>query len=277
MLNTTLLRKSLLRLSAILAVLSIPLVGISESAASASETNETRTSNSSTTESSVPQDPLGSRHPIPWRWIINTHQEVSTESGSGIRYYRSQSLVSPDGQYAAYSRIKLRVQPELYRSRVSSVLFVENLQNGHLRAITPTSPFADHPFTIASSEVPQGAMSVLVPVSWSSGGDRFLAREFDGIFNSSVASDYAVIWDRQQDKTSTVAPNNIEYTNAILLGWSQNHSNSVLFRAGMMGQSQWSLWAVDFDGMTVAANQDQPVLFGRTTDRAWSGAQAYWQ
>ncbi|WP_244532929.1 hypothetical protein [Geitlerinema sp. PCC 9228] len=251
---------------------------MSESAASPSETTETRGSESSMAESSVPQDPLGSRHPIPWRWIINTHQEVSSQSGSGVRYYRSQSLVSPDGQYAAYSRIKLRVQPELYRSHVSSVLFVENLQNGHLRAITPTSPFADHPFAVAASEVPQGAMSILVPVSWSSGGDRVLAREFEGIFNSSVASDYAVIWDRQQDRTATIAPNNIEYTNAILLGWSQNHNNSVLFRAGIMGEPQWSLWAVNFDGTTVAANQDEAVLFGRTADKVWSGPQqAYWQ
>lgn len=52
---------------------------------------------------------------------MTTHADLSSER-VGLRYYRSPSLVSPDGLYAAYSRMQMQVQLELYRSRVSSVM-----------------------------------------------------------------------------------------------------------------------------------------------------------
>lgn len=154
-----------------------------------------------------------------------------------LHYYRSPSLVSPDGMYAAYSHIQMQSQPELYRSRVSSVMFVENLQTGELQVINATSPLADNPLVLM--EVP-GVISILTPVGWSKTSDRLLARQFEGLFSSSDASDFAVIWNRQQNRTSTVAPSQIAYNHdiSILLGWSQVDPNQVLFRAGNLGDEQ---------------------------------------
>ena len=81
-------------------------------------------------ELGVQLDPLDSPHPVPWNWVMATYAELNASQSVGVRYYRSPSLLSPDGQYAAYSRIQMQGQPELHHSRVTSVMFVENLQTG---------------------------------------------------------------------------------------------------------------------------------------------------
>lgn len=221
-------------------------------------------------------DPLGSPHPIPWNWVMTTYADVSSNRGFGLRYYRSQSLVSPDGNYAAYSRIQMQVQPELYHSRVSSVMFVENLQTGELQAIAATSPLADNPFVAGEDADRPGNISILTPVGWSETGDCLLSRQFEGLFSSSDASDFAVIWNRQQNRSSTVAPSQTEYNHeiSILLGWSQTEPDQVLFRAGNLGDEQWPLWAVADDGKTVAATDvDRPLVFGQWLNQVWGGPQ----
>ena len=60
-----------------------------------------------------------------------------------------------------------------------------------------------------------GKIKVLVPVSWSEKGDRFLARKFVAIFNTADATDQAVIWDRQKNNINVV--NNIDTINESLL------------------------------------------------------------
>ncbi|WP_199298088.1 MULTISPECIES: hypothetical protein [unclassified Trichocoleus] len=221
-------------------------------------------------------DPLDSPHPIPWNWVLTTHTEVSTKAGSGVRYYRSPSLVSPDGQYAAYSRIKMEVQPDLFRSRVTSVMFLENLRTGDLRTISASSPLADNPFVSNEEADMPGIIAILIPVSWSKEGDRILARQFEGLFSTSDASDYAVVWDRKQNRTTTIAPNRNDYSNAVLLGWSRTNPDQVLFRAGELGEENWPLWAVDLDGQTLAAIEDQPLVFGQTITHSWAGPQAHY-
>lgn len=215
------------------------------------------------------QDPLGSPHPVPWNWVMTTHADDNSKHSFGLHYYRSPSLISPDGRYAAYSRIQMRSQPELYRSRVSSVMFVENLQTGELQVINASSPLADH-------RLGSGTISILTPVSWSKLSDRLLARQFEGLFSSSDASDFAVIWHRQQNRTSTVAPSQRKYNHeiSILLGWSQINPYQVLFHAGNLGDQQWPLWAVADNGQTLAAtNFDQAIVFGKQLKPVWSGPQ----
>lgn len=190
-----------------------------------------------------------------------------------LHYYRSQSLLSPDGQYAAYSRIQMQVQAEFFRSRVSSVLFVENLRTGDLQAITPAAPLADNPFFADGSDI-LGSISIVIPVSWSEAGDRLLAREFESLFCSDIASDYAVIVDRRLNRVSTVSPTRLQYTNAVLLGWSQDHPERVLFRAGTMGEEDWPLWSVDVSGQTARASYDRPITFGESVGSVWMGPQA---
>lgn len=220
-------------------------------------------------------DPLGSPYPIPWSWIMKTYEQVSSTRGSGVRQYRTPAVISPDGKFAAYTRVQMQVKPELYESRVSSVMFVENLETGELRVISATSPLANTPKPNEAADMP-GVISVLVPVSWSAGGDRLLARQFEGGLSASDASDYAVVWERQSNRATTIAPGeNVGYSNATLLGWSQANPNQVIFRAGELGDEKMPLWAVGMNGQTVAAVEDQPVVFGRTMRYAWAGPQAF--
>jgi hypothetical protein len=207
-------------------------------------------------------DPLNSAHPIPWEWILATHAEVSSNFGSGVRYYRSPSLISNNGDYAAYSCIELQVQRELYYCHTSSVMFVENLRTGELQTVTASSPVAQHQSCSSKESELAGLMAILIPVSWNKTGDRILAREFEAIFSTSDMTDYAVVWDTNQNQTHTIAPASSLYTHAVLLGWSQSYPEEVLFRAGNLGDRTWPIWAVDLSGRTVAANQDQPQIFG---------------
>ncbi|MEB3338095.1 MAG: hypothetical protein VKJ46_11575 [Leptolyngbyaceae bacterium] len=218
-------------------------------------------------------DPLDSPHPVPWNWVLANLTESSSTGIVKTRYYRSQSLVSPDGEYAAYSRIQMQAKPDFVQSRVSSVLFVENLKTGNVQSISATSPFSENSLPTAEGEQRGGMIAILIPVGWTKTGDRLLAREFESLFGSDIASDYAVIWHRDTNRVNTLAPSHIHYTNAVLLGWSQAHPDRVLFRAGILGEETWPLWTVDLSGQTTRALGDQPQVFGRSVNSALTGPQ----
>ncbi|MBS9390122.1 MAG: hypothetical protein HEQ33_15030 [Dolichospermum sp. WA123] len=216
-------------------------------------------------------DPIGSPHPIPWQWILATQEAIGAKGGSGVRYYRSIPVISPDGKYAIYSRVQMEVKPEMHNSRVNSVLFVEDKQTKRLRVMTSTSvvidPLLKRQAILSAQGDNDGKIGVLVPVSWSEKGDRFLARKFVAIFNTADATDQAVIWNRQQDNLNVVSPVQSQDDHekiAILLGWSKKQPNNVLFRAGELGEENWPLLQVANDGRTVdiSAEGDQAVTFG---------------
>ncbi|MGF1496904.1 MAG: hypothetical protein ACFB8W_08800 [Elainellaceae cyanobacterium] len=220
-------------------------------------------------------DPLNSPHPIPWNWVVEQQTEYATSPTLQVQYYRSPSLVSPDGEYAVYSRIQLEILPETPQDRVSSTLFMENLQTGDLRFVTASSPNVRNPWIPAEEYGQPGMIAILMPVAWSEGGDRLLVRAFESLFGTDLASDYAVLWDRQRDQIQTLAPTNIVYSNAILLGWSRENADQVLFQAGNLGDEQWPMLAVDPTGDTVvAAEGDEPVVFGQAVESFWNGPQA---
>lgn len=231
----------------------------------------------------VQLDPINSPYPVPWNWVMAALSDRNLSDRNPIdrysaprprvRYYRSQSLVSPDGQHAAYSRIQVQLSHDLTQNRVASTLFLENLTTGDLQTITASSPFADNPFVSQGSHQP-GTIAILIPIAWSESSDRVLAREFESIFGSDIASDFAVVWDRPSNQTYTIAPTQVQYSNAVLLGWSQSHPDQVLFRAGMLGSENWPLYAVAVGGQTAYANDDQPVTYGQVVDSIWSGPQA---
>ena len=230
------------------------------------------------------QDPIGSPHPVPWKWITATQEAVSSNSGSGVRYYRSAPVISPDGRYSIYSRVKLEVKPQMHKSRVSSVLFVEDRTSNQLKVVASTSALVD-PLLKAKeirgevSQIP-GKIGVLVPVGWSENGERFLARKFEGLFNTAHATDQALIWNRQKNRSNTVAPSrkNHQHDIAVLLGWSKNTPDNVVFQAGEMGQETWPTITVANDGRTVATPEvDQPTTFGRKTTDVWAGPQVAYQ
>lgn len=217
-------------------------------------------------------DPLDSPHPIPWSWVLATLSASHSSNLAGSYCYRTHSLISPDQTYAAYSRIQMQVELDYFSSYVTSVLFLENLKTGDLQAITPNSPLANNPFLNTKHDL-RGRISIAIPVSWSEKGDRLLAREFESVLGSDIASDYGVIVDRNRNRVHTVAPTRIRYTNAVLLGWSQSHPERVLFRAGMMGDERWQQWTVDSVGHTLLARNDRPVLFGQAINSIWTGPQ----
>jgi hypothetical protein len=225
-------------------------------------------------------DPIGSPYPIPWQWIQST-QEAMSSKGGGVRYYRSVPVISPDRRYAVYSRVQLEVKPQMHNSRVSSVLFIEDRQTKNLRVVSSTSYNRDALLNVkVSSPDPngEGTIGVLVPVSWSQKGDRFLARRFEAVFNTSDASDSAVIWDRQKNNTNTVAPsdgNEQEHDKiSVLLGWSKSQPDNVMFRTGELGDENWPLVTVSSDGKTGAATEvDQPITYGEEVTQVWAGPQ----
>ncbi|MEH2417745.1 hypothetical protein [Nostoc sp.] len=228
-------------------------------------------------------DPIGSPHPIPWKWITATQEAIGSKGGSGVRHYRSVPVVSPDGKYAVYSRVQLEVKPQMYNSRVTSVLFVQDMQTKRLWVMASTTPVSDPLLNVkavkaASSEESDtnGQIGVLVPVSWSEKGDRFLARKFEGIFNTGDSTDSAVIWDRQKNHANTVAPAHEEDHEkiAVLLGWSKSQPDNVLFRAGELGEENWPLMQVANDGKTITTtDDDQPITFGKKVTEIWAGPQ----
>ncbi|MGB3419777.1 MAG: hypothetical protein WBA52_04945 [Dolichospermum sp.] len=226
-------------------------------------------------------DPIGSPHPIPWKWIMATQEAIGGKGVSGVRYYRSLPVMSPDGKYAIYSRVQMEVRPEMHNSRVKSVLFMEDRQTKKLRVMISTDkeidPLLNKEASLSEKADNDGKIGVLVPVSWSEKGDRFLARKFVAIFNTADATDQAVIWNRQQNNINVVNPVQSEDDHekiAILLGWSKKQPNNVLFRAGELGEENWPLVQVANDGKTVdiSAEEDQPITFGEKT-RIWADPQ----
>lgn len=97
--------------------------------------------------------------------------ETVASSTPVFRYYRSQSLISPNGDYAAYSRIQLQLSNSFTQNRIASILFVEDLQTGELQTITPAAPFADNPFVADAVLNQPGTIAMLIPVAWSEGAN----------------------------------------------------------------------------------------------------------
>ncbi len=263
------------------------LLGIQTASISALEPRTPRLSSSErlaqTTAQRVPEaspsaassgDPLNSPFPIPWNWVVEMQSQAVSLSEPQIRYYRSQALVSPDRKYAAYSRIQMELSPDAIAHTVSSMLFLENLETGDLQFVTASSPAVRNPKIDASEYGQPGMIAILMPIAWSETGDRLLIRGFDSMFGTGLASDYAVVWNQTDGALQAIAPSNLTYSNAVLLGWSQANPENVLFRAGFLGDEQWPMVAVNMNSYAVAARDDQPVAYGQLSDAFWDGPQA---
>lgn len=220
------------------------------------------------------EDPLQSPFPIPWGWILKTQGDFEAQQESGLRYYRTPALVSPDGRHAAYARLHVEATPHLHTTRVSSTLFLENLQTGQLQIIQTEIPLAP-----ADIDTFPGWIAVAIPISWSADGDRLLSRQFYGFLSSSDATDAAVIWDRRTQQAKTIAPNiavpdEEGGLTSILLGWDRYDSDRVLFQAGALGDEDWAMWSVAKTGETARVDNPASATFGRAIDHSWTGNQA---
>jgi hypothetical protein len=213
-------------------------------------------------------DPLGSAYPVPWESLLQLHAQAQHENAQQTLAVRSPDLRSPDGRYIAYSRIQLESEPDFLASRAQSVLFLEDAHTRDLQTVIPRSPISQQ--LLAQSANPnqqgrnhlQGAVSMLVPVAWSSCGDLLLSRVFEAILSSEVLSDYGVVWDAKSRRVYTLSPTRVPHSHTILLGWSQSHPQQVLFKAGVLGDPDWPIWRVDLQGRTVADIEPSKVSLG---------------
>jgi hypothetical protein len=225
-------------------------------------------------QASTQPDPISSPYPVPWNWVWANQSQVSRNGHPVVRQYRSQSLISPDGQYVAYCQIQMQVQPDFSQSNISSTLLIENLKTGSLEKIKSSAHFAGDSFMAAGETDKPGIIAILIPVAWSKTSDHLLVRQFEALFGSDVASDYALVWDRDSNRVTSVAPTPVDYDTALLLGWSQSHPDQVLFHTSLLGDEVGSLWTVTLQGKAIAAPGDQPLIFGRRVNEG-AGPQAY--
>lgn len=221
-------------------------------------------------------DPLGSAYPLPWSWVSehyeaalervlhsSSHNSAHSSSRSHlarpvVHHHCTEPLRSPDGRYAAYSRVQLCIVPHNpTQSHVSSVLFVENLDTGNAQLVLPQTPLARNPFASRQEPSAPGTIALIVPAQWSATGDRLLARAFESYFSAAQAADYALIWRRSDCATTTLAPSlqrDRQSTHTILRGWSETDPEGVLFQTGQIGTNDWPLWTVTPDGVTRPAD-----------------------
>ena len=219
-------------------------------------------------------DPLNSPYPVPWGWVLSTQEEYRGARKINPRYYRTSSLISPDQEYAAYSRLQIQAAAEPLASRVTSVLFIEHLSSGTLQTPIATSPLSHHPLYATPESDQDGVFGFLMPISWSESGNYLLARQFEGVFGSSYASDYALIWEPQSGKGYTIAPTNCDYSYSVLLGWSQSQPDAALFRTSHLGSSHCQTWTVDRQGVTQPVEQETPIIYGEVVNSIWTGPQS---
>lgn len=216
-------------------------------------------------------DPLNSPHPIPWNWVLAAHNAALETNHFTPQHYRSAALRSPNGDWLAYSRIHLELQPQLYACQVNSILLIENLVQGTLQSIAASSPFSQNWQSGIEVDDGAGAISMLMPVGWNEEGDQLLARQFEGRFCCSLATDYGLVWHRETGQTKMLNPPGFEQ--AVLLGWSNSHPQSVLFEAGDLSQAKLPRWLVNQSSIALPAETDEAVSFGEMISDMLTGPQ----
>lgn len=183
---------------------------------------------------------------IPWQWVLEQQDQALDQRCSLISMVRSQPLISPDQTWQAYSRLDLRVDPsgELL---LTSHLFARHQVSGSLHQIYSSTPL-DPAFDLA----------VLVPYGWQQ--QRLLVQERQGIWQSDILADRAVIW-RAGPPSGWISPGSPTLVATLdpvglrspssqiqvrqppqpqaiteLLGWDPEIPDQVLFGIGEMGE-----------------------------------------
>ncbi|MEB3230360.1 MAG: hypothetical protein VKJ64_05070 [Leptolyngbyaceae bacterium] len=218
-------------------------------------------------------DPIGSPHLLPWSWVMDVQSRAVDSTLPQLFYFRSPALVSPNGTHAAYSRMQIKRVVDASQSQVSSILFLENLETGDIQFLTASSPNMQHVLLHGIDSQQPGMLSMLMPVSWTEEGDRVLVRAFEAIFNTDIAADYAIIWHQPSNQADAIVPTNAQYSNAVLLGWSQSQPDRALFQVGNLGDEAWPLVTVGETGDSTIATTDQPITYGQTVSAVWNGPQ----
>ena len=209
----------------------------------------------------VPEDPLQSAYPMPWRWVWGMQTQAERTRRSLWGSTQSPVLVSPDGRYRVFSRVQILAHRDYTRTQVNSTL--------HIRQVGGALPMVVRP--LGQPKVVQpGQIWVLVPVSWSADGSQLLVRQVFGWFGSSEISDSALVWHTDGRGVRSVAPQAVAHTHSLLLGWSREAPTSILFETRLLGLERPSLWQVGLDGLTLTAREDEPVTYGQSQGETWT-------
>jgi hypothetical protein len=214
------------------------------------------------TESSA-NDPLHSPYPLPWNKISERQTQATQLNRSELLRYASQPLRSPDGEVTAHSEIEIQINPDFRQSHVFSQLILQTSQGQTLQVIPSSMHLGQSAVQETAARQMPGTIAMLIPAVWSQDGQKLLSRQFEALFGSDVSSDYAVVWDRSQQQTRTVAPLPLDYDSATLLGWNPVHPDQILFQTAVLGEAQGSTLAVDPQGITIASPNARPVHYGQ--------------
>ncbi len=209
------------------------------------------------------QDPLQSPFPLPWAWIEQQQQQAQRQQQSQRAVYYSDLFVSPDGLYQAQAELVLTATPDFAQNHLVSTLTVTQLQTGASQQ-WQSQTFLDPGMRQELPANEAGLIAVFWPVGWSASGEQLLVRQVQGIFSTDFVSDSAVIWSRPQQALHAIWPQQADYDHAIVLGWSHEQTQQVLFRTEVMGEAQGQIWAVDSNQETLATTTDYPRVFGQT-------------
>lgn len=214
--------------------------------------------------STQPQaDPLNSPFPLPWAWIIEQQQLAAASHQAQTYAQKTATFISPDGLYQAQAELIFQAHPDFARNQLTSTLTITNTRTQAAQQWQSTS-LIDPELRQDLPPDDAGLIAVLWPVGWSASGEQLLVRHFQGLFSTDFASDVAVIWSRNEQTLTAVWPQSAEYDHAILLGWSQEQPNQVLFRTATMGEPQTQVWAVNHQQEMLARPNDRPQVYGQT-------------
>jgi hypothetical protein len=159
---------------------------------------------------------------------------------------------------SAYADTNISMGPKAEQSFVSSQIVLTN----HLGTVLSNIPASIHDGETTITEQPlqnqKGVMAILIPVAWSKDGQQLLARQFEAVIGSDVATDYAFIWRRDTQKATTISPLPLNYDTAVLLGWNPMNPNQLLFRTTRLGETSAQVIAVDERGNTMALLSNHP-------------------
>lgn len=203
-------------------------------------------------------DLLNSQYAVPWP-TIQQAQDTVTRTGQAQSFrYRSPVSIAPDQQTRAYSELHLALHPKPSHSFINSQLVIETKTQTYR---FPSTLHLELAAQSSTSNATPGTFSIIMPAVWSADGQSLLLRQFEGLFGSDVASDYALVWHASQSALQSYRPTAVDYDSATLMGWSQNRPGEILFQTRLLGQPTSQLVTVSpqNSSTTLASPSDRPM------------------
>jgi hypothetical protein len=203
-------------------------------------------------------DLLNSQYAVPWQ-TIQQAQDTVTRTGQAQSFrYRSPVSIAPDQQTQAYSELHLTLHPKPSHSFINSQLIIETKTQTYR---LPSTLHLELAAQSSTSTATPGTFSIILPAAWSADGQSLLLRQFEGLFGSDVASDYALVWQSSQPALQSYRPTAVDYDSATLMGWSQNRPGEILFQTRLLGNPTSQLVTVSpqNSSTTLASSSDRPM------------------